>query len=250
MRFCVSIPCFYGNIDFCEAIRRAKKAGYDAVETWGWEDLELSKVKETLQEEGMEFVDMCTTEFRMTDPSYREAWLAGLKKTIEAAKYLGVKKLISQVGPDTGAPREKQHEAIVTTLREAAPILKDAGITMMIEPLNTYVDHKGYYLTTAKEGAEIIREVGSPYVKMLFDIYHQQIMEGNLIPNLREYMDTIAHIHAAGHPGRHEPWLGETDYKNVFKAAEDAGFTGFCGLEYFPTTDPDESLKKFMEIYG
>lgn len=250
MRLCVSIPCFFPKTDFSEAVKLVKSLGYDAVETWGWENLDLEKVKQTLDETGVEFTDMCTTEFRMTDPAYRALWLEGLEKSCQAAAYLGVGKLITQVGPDTGAPREEQHAAIVETLRLAGPILEKYGVTVMIEPLNTYVDHKGYYLTTAKEGAQIVREVGHPLVKMVFDIYHQSIMEGNIIPNITENLDTIVHLHGAGHPGRHEMWEGETDYRNVFKAAEKAGYEGICGMEFFPTGDPVETLKKALEIYG
>lgn len=250
MKFCVSIPCFFRDMDFADAVRLVKKLGYDAVEAWNWTGYDLKSIKEALDETGVEFTDMCTTEFRMTDPRYREIFLEGLKKSCEAANFLGVKKLITQVGPDTGAPRAEQHQAIVETLKAAIPILEASDVTIMIEPLNTYVDHKGYYLTTSKEGAEIVREVGHPLVKMVFDIYHQQIMEGNIIPNILEYKDCIAHLHGAGHPGRHEMWMGETDYKNVFAAAEAAGYTGICGMEFFPTMDPVECLKKAREVYG
>ena len=250
MRLCVSVPCFFGNMNFTDAIRSVKACGYDAVETWGWEGLDLQETRRVLDDCGVEMLDMCTSEFDMTDPAKRVIYLDGLKKSCEAAQVLGVKKLITQVGPDTGAARVMQHEAIVETLRQAAPILKAADVQLMVEPLNSYVDHKGYYLTSSLEGAEIIREVNDPQVKMVYDIYHMQIMEGNIIPNLTAELDTIVHLHAAGNPGRHEPWLGETDYKNVMAAAEKAGYKGMLGLEYIPVMDPMESLKECRRIYG
>ena len=193
---------------------------------------------------------MCTTEFRMTDPQFRTAWLDGLKESCAAAKKVGASRLITQVGPDTGAERAKQHEAIVETLRLAKPILEDSGVTIMIEPLNTLVNHVGYYLWSAVEGFEIIREVAHPLVKVVYDIYHQQVMEGNIIPNVTKNLDCIAHLHSAGHPGRHELQYGENDYKNIFAAIDKAGYTGACGLEYGPLLPAEESLKEAKRIYG
>lgn len=250
MKLCVPIPCFFGNMDACDAIKTVADLGYTAVETYDWKELGPERVARTCMETGVSLVSMCTTEFRMTDPAYREAWLSGLRESCEAARKMGVKKLITQVGNDTGAPREQQHAAIVETLRQAAPILEAFGVTVMIEPLNTYVDHPGYYLWSAAEGFAIIREVAHPQVKLIYDIYHQQVMEGNIIPNVTGNLDCIAHLHAAGHPGRHELQQGENDYKNIFAAIDAAGYTGWCGLEYSPTEDPCESLRKAKALYG
>ncbi|MBQ4089162.1 MAG: sugar phosphate isomerase/epimerase, partial [Clostridia bacterium] len=196
MRLCVPVPCFFKNIPFEDAIRRIKELGFDAAETYNWKSMDLDAVKQALDETGVELLSMCTTEFRLTDPAYRQAWLDGLRESCEAANKLGVKKLITQVGQDTGAPREEQHAAIVETLKLAKPILEAAQVTIMIEPLNTYVNHPGYYLWSSVEGFEIVREVDSPYVKVVYDIYHQQVMEGNIIPNVTQNLDCIAHLHA------------------------------------------------------
>lgn len=250
MRLCVPIPCFFKDIDFAAAIRRVKALGYDAAETYNWKNLDFDAVRAACEETGVELLSMCTTEFRMTDPALRTAWLDGLKESCEAAKKLGVKRLITQVGPDTGAPRAQQHASIVAALRDARPILEDSGVTIMIEPLNTYVNHPGYYLWSSVEGFEIIREVDHPLVKVVYDIYHQQVMEGNIIPNVTNNLDCIAHLHSAGHPGRHELQYGESDYKVIFAAVDKAGYKGACGLEYSPLLEPEESLRLAKEIYG
>lgn len=250
MRLCVPIPCFFGGMDFCEAVKKVKALGYDTVETYNWKRLDLDAVRGICEELGVEFASMCTTEFRLTSPENRNLWLDGLKESCEAANKLGVKRLITQVGADTGAEREKQHASIVDGLKAAKPILEAHGVTVMIEPLNTYVNHPGYYLWSSKEAFDIIREVDNRYVKVVYDIYHQQVMEGNIIPNVTGNLDCIAHLHAAGHPGRHELQLGENDYKVIFGAIDKAGYSGACGLEYSPITDPCESLIKAKEIYG
>lgn len=250
MRLCVPIPCFFGDMDFCEGLRRVKALGYDAAETYNWKGLDFDAVRRTCEKTGVELLSMCTSEFRMTDPTIRQAWLDGLEESCQAANRMGVKRLITQVGQDTGAPREQQHAAIVETLNLARPILEKSGVTIMLEPLNTLVNHPGYYLWSAVEGFEIIREVNHPLVKLVYDIYHQQVMEGNIIPNITKNLDCIAHLHSAGHPGRNELQYGENDYKVIFAAVDKAGYTGACGLEYRPLMDPEESLREAMRLYG
>lgn len=250
MRFCVPIPCFFGNLDFCDGLRQAASLGFDAAETYHWKKLDLDKVRETVEETGIELLSMCTTEFRLTDPAYRTLWVEGLHESCVAAKKVGAKHLITQVGNDTGAPKEEQHASIVAGLKAGIPILEEYGVTIMIEPLNTYVNHPGYYLWRSAEAFEIIREINHPNVKVVYDIYHQQIMEGNIIPSITNNLDCIAHLHAAGHPGRHELQFGENDYKIIFHAVDKAGYTGACGLEYIPTLDPIESLKLAKKLYN
>lgn len=250
MKLCVPIPCFFPNEDFVAAIHTVKKLGFNAVETYNWKSLDLDSVRAACEETGVELLSMCTTEFRMTEPEFRTLWLEGLKESCAAAQKVGAKRLITQVGQDTGSPRQVQHESIVEALRAAKPILEDSGVTIMIEPLNTLVNHKGYYLWSAVEGFEIVREVDHPLVKVVYDIYHQQVMEGNLIPNITNNLDCIAHLHSAGHPGRHELQYGESDYKVIFAAVDKAGYTGYCGLEYSPLLPPQESLTEAKRLYG
>ena len=249
MRMCIPIPCFFGGMDFCDAIRKVKELGFDAIETYAWKHLDKEAVKRTCEETGVEFISMCTTEFNMTDPARRQLWLDGLKESCEAANEMGVKHLITQVGQDMGTRRDFQHESIVAALKAAKPILEETGVTIMIEPLNTYVNHPGYYLWSSVEGFEIIREVNHPLVKVIYDIYHQQVMEGNIITNITNNLDCIAHMHSAGHPGRHELQYGESDYKVIFDAVDKAGYKGCCGLEYGPLLPPAESLETFKKIY-
>ena len=250
MRLCVPVPCFFGGKDFCQSIKTIGSLGFDAAETYNWKGLDLEKVKNTCDETGVELLSMCTTEFRMTSPENRRLWLDGLKESCIAANKEGEKKLITQVGPDTGAERAVQHQSIVDALEQAKPILEEYGVTIMLEPLNTYVNHPGYYLWSSKEGFDIVREVNHPLVKIIYDIYHQQIMEGNIIPSIRDNLDCIAHLHSAGHPGRNELQFGENDYKVIFSAIDKAGYKGACGLEYRPLLDPIESLKIAKQIYG
>ena len=253
MRLCIPLPCHYPcatSAQVCDAIRSVAALGYDAVELYDWRMLDPDEVNAALQETGVELVSMLVMETRLTDPAYRESWLNALTEACEAASRMGVRRLITQVGNDTGAPREAQHNAIVETLKAAKPILEKYGVTVMPEPLNTKVDHPGYYLTNAAEAFDIVREVDSTYVKIVYDIYHQQITEGDIIPTVTRNLDLIAHLHAAGHPSRHELWYGELNYRYIFKAIDQAGYTGSCGLEYRPLDPVAESLRKAKQTYG
>ena len=249
MRICIPVSCFFGKMDFCEAIAKIAQLGFDAAETYNWKSLDLDAVRNACEQSGVDLLSMCTTEFNMTNPAKREDWLNGLKESCAAAKRVGASKLITQVGADTGEERARQHDSIVAALKQAKPILEDSGVTIMIEPLNIYVNHPGYYLWSSREAFEIIHEVDHPLVKVVYDIYHQQVMEGNIIPSITQNLDCIAHLHSAGHPGRHELQFGENDYKVIFAAVDKAGYTGACGLEYGPTMDSVESLKEFRRIY-
>lgn len=250
MRLCVPIVCFFGGMDFCDAVKKVASLGFDAVETYGWKELDFDRVKKTCLDNNVEFLSMCTTEFNMTLPEKRTDWINGLKETCVAANKMGVKHLITQVGADTGAPRTEQRASIMAALKLAKPILEDSGVTLMLEPLNTLFNHPGYYLTSAVEGFGIVREADSPNIKIVYDIYHQQISEGNIIPNIINNLDCIAHLHSAGHPGRHELQFGENNYNFIFSEVDKAGYKGCCGLEYSPLLDPTESLIKAKELYG
>jgi hydroxypyruvate isomerase len=145
-------------------------------------------------------------------------------------------------------PRDDQHRSLVEGLRACVPYLRDAGVTLLVEPLNTAVDHSGYYLSGSDEAFDVIDEVGDPHVKLLFDIYHQQITEGHLIARITRNIDKIGHFHAAGNPGRHELDSGEIHYPAVFRAIDASGYDGLIGLEYFPLGEPLDGVRRALEI--
>jgi len=118
---------------------------------------------------------------------------------------------------------------------------------MVIEPVNL-IDHKGCFLSRCEEGFKLIREVGSPNVKLLYDFYHQQITEGNLIGNAIKNFDLIGLFHVGDVPGRHEPGTGEINYKNIFKALKEKGYEGYIGLEFMPTIDHVDAVRQTIKL--
>ena len=249
MKFSPCLEMFYVDLPFVEKMRKIKEFGFDAFEFWTWWDRDVSEIASESENLDLGIAACCTKLISLVDPAMRGEYLKGLGESIDAAKTLNCSTLISLVGNERpGIPREEQHQSLVDGLKEAAPPLADAGITLVFEPLNLLFDHKGYYLSRSDEAYEIWREVNSPNVKIIFDIYHQQITEGNLIPNITSYLEAIGHFHAADHPGRHEPGTGEINYANVLKKIEDLGYSGYVGLEYSPSEKDEEALQAALKV--
>jgi len=246
MNISVCIDALYQNKDFFKGLEEIKNIGVCAFEFWTWWDKDISKVKEYKDKLNLQVSAFCTKFISLTNPDQKESYIAGLIESIQAAKYLDCKTLISQIGNDTGVCRERQLDSIVCGLRECVPLLTEAGITLVIEPLNDKIDHRGTFLIKSKEGFEIIDSINSSKVKLLYDIYHQQISEGDIIRTISQNIINIGHFHAAGNPGRHELHLGEINYPAVFKEIDRTGYDGYIGFEYFPIEEPKCGIKLFV----
>jgi hydroxypyruvate isomerase len=131
-------------------------------------------------------------------------------------------------------------------LIECARLAEESGITMNLEPLNIKKTHIGYYLIHTSDAAEMTRLIGSPKLKILYDIYHMQLNEGNLCGTISAYVDQIGHVHVADVPGGHEPGTGEINYHNVFAHLEKSGYTGRVGFEIFFPTSTEKAVKAIM----
>ena len=242
-----------------DAMALLSRLGYDAYEMFDWR---TAAQLETFVTERKKYPALaCSTlvankgvEARgcgLVNPREREGFLRELNLSIEAAKKVDCRRLVVLTGNELGGmPRSEQMANAVSVLREAAPILEKNGMTAVIEVLNTYVDHAGYFLYYVRDGAELVDRVGSPSVKILFDIYHVQIMEGNLINNIRSNIDRIGHFHVGDVPGRHEPGTGEINYRSVFKAIYELGdrYTGYVALEYGRVAPLEENLAAVRKL--
>ena len=245
LRPSVCIDAVLGDLAPADAMKVVADAGINAFEFWGWWDKDVAEIESASRSNNMQLSACCTKFISLVDPQTRDDYLAGLCESIEAAQKLNCKTLISQVGDfRPGVPRGQQHDCLVEGLKEAASILENSGVTLVIEPLNELIDHAGYYLVRSDEAFEIIDQVGSENVKVVFDIYHQHISEGQLIANITANIDKIAHFHAAGNPGRNELTRGELHYPQIFEAIQQTNYDGYVGLEYWPLDDPLSGLKE------
>ena len=129
------------------------------------------------------------------------------------------------------------------TLLECARLAEESGIQMNLEPLNITTDHVGNFLATTRMAAEITRLIGSPRLKVLYDVYHMQLNEGSLCDHIRAYGDQFGHIHVADAPGRHEPGTGEINYHQVFRCLEEIGYQGLIGFELMPQTNTAKAVE-------
>lgn len=250
VRLSVCIDMIMTDIPFLERIERVKRLGYPAFEFWNWKNKDVDAIIRKKNELGLEIATIMGSGWKQlfTDEA-RKTFVAEIQASVSAAKRLGSKTVIVTTGlEDKQMSRSEQHAGYVAALKAAAPVAQLAGVTLILEPLNTKVDHPGYFLHTAKEGFEILEEVGSPAVKMLFDIYHHQIMEGNVIQDITKNISKIAHFHVADVPGRHEPGSGEINYANVFRAIAATGYQGFVGLEFKPSRNAEDSLKEVLRL--
>ena len=241
----VCIDAVLGDHSVAEAVALVKRCGIDAFEFWGWWDKDLDQVIAARDANGMQISACCTKFISLVDPTLRDDYLAGLEQSIDAARKLDVTTLISQVGDfRPSVSRTEQHQCLVDGLKESARLLESSDITLVIEPLNELVDHAGYYLIRSDEAFEIVDKVASPQVKVVYDIYHQQISEGHLLHNITGHIDKIAHFHAAGNPGRHELTEGEINYPRIFDAIQQTSYEGYVGLEYWPLHQPEQGLQE------
>lgn len=239
----VCIDAVLENASLEESIHTVADCGYTAFEFWKWWEKDLEYLLQLRDQHNLQIAACCTKFISLVDPACRSAYLEGLAESIDTARRLKCPTLISQVGDfRSGIPRQEQHDSLIVGLREAAKLLEGTNVVLAIEPLNEKVDHPGYYLVHSDEAFGIIDEVNSPNVKVTFDLYHQQLSEGNLTETLTQQIDKIAHFHAAGCPGRNELDRGELHYPWLFKAIEEAGYRGFIGLEYWPQKTPEEGL--------
>ncbi len=172
-----------------------------------------------------------------------------LERTIPLAAKHGVPNVIAMFGNREGRSDADGIKACSEGLKRIAPLAEQHGVTICVELLNSKVDHKDYQGDHTAFGVEVMKSVASPRVKLLYDIYHMQIMEGDVIRTIRDNIQYIAHFHTGGVPGRHElDDTQELNWRTVAKAIADTGFSGFVAHEFVPTRDPLTSLREAAEV--
>jgi hydroxypyruvate isomerase len=191
--------------------------------------------------------DFISTGFN--DPTNHSMLLRELERTVPLAARAGVPNVIAMFGDRRGRPDTEAIAHCVRGLTQIKPLAEEQGVTVCVELLNSKVDHKGYQGDHTAFGVEVVRAVDSPRVKLLYDIYHMQIMEGDVIRTIRDNIRHIAHFHTGGVPGRHElDDSQELNYRAVARAIADLGFTGYVAHEFVPTRDPLTALREAVAI--
>lgn len=240
---------------FDERLEAAAKAGIPSVQLvneWvGWNDAEINRINALRKKLGVGVDAMLGQEnwknrpVSLVNPAHRDGFLADLRRSFAVAKKLDCPRIIVMSGDDRpGVPHAEQYASMVEGLKRAGDAAARENLTVIIEPLNSLVNHPGYFLTSGVEGLKAIKEVDNPHVKLLFDIYHEQVQEGNIIDTLTKNVQHIAVFHVADCPGRHDPGTGELNYANIYRAIAQTSFEGHIAMEYLPVGEQVASLAK------
>jgi hydroxypyruvate isomerase len=249
-RFAANLTMLFTEVPFLDRFQRAAQAGFRAVEflfPYAWP---AAEIRERLDANGLTLVlhnlpagDWDAGERGIAcHPDRVAEFRDGVGRAIEYARVLGVPRLNCLAGKaPEGVDPQLQRSTLVTNLRHAAGELARAGLTLLIEPINTY-DIPGFYLSRTQQALEILDEVGAPNALLQYDIYHAQRTEGELAATLGRHMARIGHVQLADNPGRHEPGTGEIHYAFLLAHLDRLGYAGWIGCEYKPAGRTEDGL--------
>lgn len=232
-------------------LRAARAAGFELAEFHLWRDKPMEALSKALAETGMRLTGVCVDPRRsIVDPAEREEMVAAVRETISATKQLGKPDLIVASGFRIDGLSEDEHFAnAVTALRAAADVAEEAGVTLLLEPLNTRL-FAAMYLVSTKLGLDLVETVNSPNLRLLYDVWHSAVMGETMAEVLAGRIHLVAHVQVADMDDRHEPGTGSLDWAKVMQTLQDLGYSGAVGLEYFPTLPMDQSLALTRQKLG
>lgn len=261
----VCAECFFTDVPFEERMRRIAEIGYQHIEFWHPEgtfngrNVDCSQVKnakslkKTAADCGVAINDFAFSAWdgsiggNPTSEADHIGYFEQIQKMLNFANEAGCSKGIVLSGlSQKGLSKEQMIGNLKKAYIKAVRMAEKANITLVLEPLNSLVDHAGYFFDGTNEAVSIIREINSPNFKLLYDVYHMQIMQGNILDFIEKNIDIIGHFHAAGVPGRAELFNTEVNYPAIIKKIDALGYDGCFGLEYFPKLESTESLIKTL----
>lgn len=247
------VDLFFTDLPFPQRLAKIAACGYRYIETWQGADKALLKeMSDAGRDCGVELISIvmnspASPSEAPIDPACRQAFLEQIDRYSDNALAAGCARGIVTTGPSIGGKNyQEQRTSLVEALRQAGEMAAKKNFQLNLEPLNTEVDHPGYFLNCPRDGVAIIREVALDNVRLLYDIYHMEIMTGNQTVFIENNIDAIGHFHAAGVPGRHELFNGETNYPFLVEKIEESGYQGFFGLEYIPQLESALSLTQTL----
>ncbi|MGD0674857.1 MAG: hydroxypyruvate isomerase [Polyangiaceae bacterium] len=251
LKFAANLTMLFGELDFLDRFEAAARAGFRGVEYLFPYPYELETLQDALRRHGLEQVlhnlpagDWAAGERGVAcHPDRVAEFQDGVARAIHYASALGCKQVncLSGIAPK-GVPESKVRDTFIANLKFAADKLAAAGVRLLIEPINTR-DIPGFYLCHTSQAIEIMDAVASPNLWLQYDIYHMQVMEGDLAATMATNWSRIAHLQIADNPGRHEPGTGEVNYSFLFQFIEKLGYPGWIGCEYKPETTTVAGLR-------
>ena len=236
MQYSLCVDSIYPKENLEEKLTKIKQAGFKFIEFWDWRD----KNFELIINSGLKVSNFSGNRISSLTLDNKEKVIQEVNASIDAAKRLKCDRimLLSDILEGDGSVKinsissEKKLLRLHDNLRALVEVAKNRDIMLVIEPLNSLKDHKNYYLDDFQKTLELIQSINSEHLKILYDIYHMQIMDGNIIETLQEFHEFIGYIHIANVPYRCEPWTGELDFKFILKEFSKV-YSGFVGFEFF-----------------
>lgn len=255
-KFAANLTMLFNEHDFLDRFQAAAEAGFKGVEYLFPYAYDKQQLADKLQQHGLTQVlhnlpagDWDGGERGIAIlPERVGEFQDGVGRAIEYAAALGCKQVNCLAGKlAEGADRELAHKTFVSNLQFAAAKLKEAGLRLLVEPINTF-DIPGFYLNRTEQAAALLQDVGSDNLFIQYDVYHAQRMEGELANTMKKHLDKIAHIQIADNPGRNEPGTGEINYAWLFKYIDSLGYQGWIGGEYKPAGVTKDGLGWMSEL--
>lgn len=248
------IETLYTELPFYSRFQAAADDGFDYIEFWSWTDKNLDEVRDAAEAAHVGIAGFNgDAGYSLIDPAQKADYLSFLKQSIAAAQKIGARSLtIHSNALGEGGVVLNHYDSVSDTikicsmfdcLKECAALAEKNGILLNLEALNVITDHVGNFLKTTQMAAEMTRLIGSPNLKVLYDVYHMELNEGHIGDTIRSYCDQFGHIHVADAPGRHEPGTGVINYHYVYQALMENGYQGIVGYELFPLHSTKEAVK-------
>ena len=237
---------------FAQRLDKVAEAGYRAVELVdefkGWTKEDFAAARKKKQELGFDFDATAGVWHTLADANDRDAFLQAVRDFIPTMRELECTKLILQSGNKVpGLSPDAMRTNCIETLKRGGDIAAQNGIELLVENIDPEENPK-YFLTSSAEGFEIVRTVGNPHVKFLYDFFHEQIAEGNLIEKLEKNIEFTGLVHVADVPGRHEPGTGEIYYPNIYRKLAELGYDRHVAMEFLPKGDAVAELRSAREM--
>jgi hydroxypyruvate isomerase len=249
-RFAANLTMLFTEYPLVERFDRAAAAGFEAVEFLFPYGEDVNGIRDALRRNGLQLVlfNLPAGNFSAgergfaNDPARTQEFRAGVAQALNIAAQLGNANLNCLIGlQKDDIPLDTQWGTVAENLAYAAEQAEAAGIRQLVEPLNT-IDTPGFLLSTTQQALDLLQRVGHDNLRLQYDVYHAQRMEGNLTATIRTHLKQIGHIQIADSPARNEPGTGEINYPFVFQAIDDAGYTGWVSGEYRPSGKTEDSL--------
>ncbi|RIK74113.1 MAG: hypothetical protein DCC68_23665 [Planctomycetota bacterium] len=246
-KFAVNCEMWFRKLSFLDRVKASAALGFPAIEFWPYQGKDIDALARLVKELGISISQFTAWPFTpgMNEAKNHDLVEKTIREACGVAKKLDVKKMCVVGGNDVrGMTQEEMHEQIIVALKRVKPIVEDAQVMLILEPMNIRVDHKGHCLYGSPKAVKICREVDSQMVKINWDLYHMHISEGDLCGHLREGWDQVGYLQLADHPGRNEPGTGEIHYNRVLKEAWALGYRDAVGLECNPKDGEEKAAMR------